>query len=390
MKHPFSRQLEEIPPSGIRAFFDLVLESNDPDIISLGVGEPDFDTPWPICEEAIRSIENGLTAYSSNQGLFELRKKIAETLEKKHACQLNPKTNILVTSGVSEGLDLIFRVLINPGDEVVVPTPCYVCYAALIRLLGGKVVEVDTSSTQFQVTADAIQSVITPKTKAIILCSPNNPTGTEITKLEMAKIVEMIKSKNLWCISDEIYTALSYDTPPVSLLDFPEIKSNWIVLNGFSKAYAMTGFRVGYMIADESVISRALKIHQYAALCAPITSQYAAIAALKQNKKVINQMNASYLERRNLCVSRFRAMGFELPTPTGAFYCFPNISTTGLNDTEFALALFQQFKVAVVPGSVFGAGGSGHIRCCYATGLNQLITALERIASFVTHLNTPK
>jgi aminotransferase len=387
MKHPFSKQLEEIPPSGIRAFFDLVLESNDPDIISLGVGEPDFDTPWPICEDAIRSIENGLTAYSSNQGLFELRKKIAEVLEKKHACQLNPKANILVTSGVSEGLDLIFRVLVNPGDEVIVPTPCYVCYAALIRLLGGKVVEVDTASTQFQVTANAIRSAVTPKTKAVILCTPNNPTGTGITKVEMAKIVKIIKSQDLWCISDEIYTELSYDAPAVSLLDFPEIKSNRIVLNGFSKSYAMTGFRVGYMVADEAVISRALKIHQYAALCAPITSQYAAIAALKQNKKVINQMKISYLERRNLCISRFKSMGFELPTPTGAFYCFPNITSTGLNDTEFAMALFKRFKVAVVPGSVFGAGGSGHIRCCYATELSQLMTALERIATFVNDLN---
>ena len=385
MKHPFSKRLDQIPPSGIRQFFDLVLESNDHDIISLGVGEPDYSTPWPIRHEAIHSLEKGITSYSSNQGLLELRQLVALSI-KKHTHQvINPKTELLITSGVSEAIDLIFRAIINPKDEILLPTPAYVCYTPLIHLLGGKTIEIDTSHSQFKLTAKQVARAITPQTKAIILCSPNNPTGVSIPPQEFSKIAKLIKKHQFWAISDEIYLDLTYNKKDaVSLLEFPEIKNQSIILNGFSKSYAMTGWRIGYACGPEPVISRALKIHQYAALCAPITSQYAAISALKQKKEILKEMKQSYLERRNICVKRFNEMGLPLELPTGAFYCFPNISSTGLSSEEFAIQLLHTEKVAVVPGNVFGKSGEGYIRCCYATKISNLIEALSRIKRFIT------
>ncbi len=384
MKYPFSKKLDQIPPSGIREFFDLVLESKDSDMISLGVGEPDFSTPWPICYDAIKSVENGLTSYSSNKGLYELRKQLAKILKKKYQFTVNPDTELLITAGVSEAIDLVLRSIINPKDEVLLPTPSYVCYSPLINLLGGKVVEIDTSETQFKLNAKQVEKAITSKTKAIILCSPNNPTGTSISKKEFEKIVNLLKKHQFWAISDEIYLDLTYqDKDKVSLCDFPSIKNRSIVLNGFSKTHAMTGWRIGYIYGAENVVERALKIHQYSALCAPITSQYAALSALKHDSKVSEKMKTSYIERKNLCIKRFNEMKIEMPIPTGAFYCFPKISSTGLSDQEFAVKLLKQEKVAVVPGSVFGKGGVGHIRCCYATEITLLIEALNRIQNFL-------
>ena len=384
MKYPFSRQLDQIPQSGIRSFFELVLGSKDPEMISLGVGEPDFSTPWPICHDAIQSIENGITSYSSNKGIFLLRKKLALSLKKKHNCIINPDTELLITAGVSEAIDLILRAIINPHDEVLLPTPAYVCYAPLIHLLGGKVIELDTSTYQFQLTAKQVEKAITTKTKAIILCSPNNPTGTSIPTQEFKKITTLIKKHQFWAISDEIYADLTYDNQnKVSLCEFPKIKNRSIVLSGFSKSHAMTGWRIGYIYGGEDIVSRALKIHQYSALCAPIASQYAALSALQHGNSVTQEMKQSYIIRKNLCVKRFNEMNLKMPLPTGAFYCFPNITSTGLSDEAFAIELLKKEKVAVVPGSVFGKGGSGHIRCCYATELTALIEALNRIHHFI-------
>jgi aminotransferase len=385
MKHPFSKQLEQIPPSGIRSFFELILETNDPEMISLGVGEPDDSTPWPIRQDAIESIEQGITSYSSNKGLLTLRTQIASSIKKNHHLSINPKTELLITTGVSEAIDLILRTIINPKDELLLPTPTYVSYAPLIHLLGGKVIEIDTSKTQFQLTAKQVQDAITPQTKAIILCSPNNPTGTSIMPKEFKKITALIQKHQFWAISDEIYLDLTYDKQhKVSLFDFPKIRDLSIILNGFSKSYAMTGWRIGYICGNEPIISRALKIHQYAALCAPITSQYAALSALTHHNTIIKEMKQSYLIRRNLCMKRFSEMKLPVPPPTGAFYCFPNISSTGLSDEQFAIQLLKSEKVAVVPGSIFGKGGQNHIRCCYATELNHLIEALNRIQRFIT------
>ncbi len=382
MRKPFSSILETIPPSGIRRFFDLV--ANSTDVISLGVGEPDFPTPWPIREEAIASIESGKTSYTSNSGMPECREQIALYLKERFNAVYSPQ-DIILTLGVSEGVDIALRTLLNAGDEVILPEPNYVCYAPLVQLSGGKVVPIDTSLSQFVPDPKAIEKAITPKTKALILCSPSNPTGAVIPKSVLKDILALAKKHEFWVIADEIYAELSYDEPFTSFASLPGAKDYCITMNGFSKAFAMTGWRLGYLAGPEAFISRAIKIHQYAALCASITSQYAGIEALKHPEEV-EKMRKSYEGRRNLFVKRLNDIGLETFMPKGAFYCFPSIKSTGLSSEDFALGLLEHGKVAVVPGGVFGLGGEGFIRCCYATHIDLLKEALKRIERYLKTL----
>lgn len=384
MKSIFSKNLDRIPSSGIRKFFDLVLESKD--IISLGVGEPDFETPWQIRQTAIKSIEQGYTSYTSNSGLSSLLTEISHYQKNQFNNTYQAASEILITNGVSEGADLVFRSLLNAGDEVILPEPNYVCYSALIQLTGAKVKIVDTTKTQFIPYAEQIEKVITKKTKALVLCSPNNPTGATIPKTELIKLLALAKKYQFWIISDEIYAALSYNQSYTSCASLKDAKNYTILLNGFSKAYAMTGWRIGYICAPNDVISRCLKIHQYSALCSPITAQYAALEALKSGKNQVEAMKKSYLSRRNIMVKRFQKIGLDITLPTGAFYAFPSIKKTKLTSEAFAMALLKNQKVAVVPGTAFGNCAEGYIRCCYATNTNDLIEALDRIETFVKEL----
>ncbi|NQY75333.1 MAG: aminotransferase class I/II-fold pyridoxal phosphate-dependent enzyme [Candidatus Margulisbacteria bacterium] len=381
MRYPFSKKLETIPPSGIRRFFDLVLTSED--VISLGVGEPDFVTPWQIREAAIFALEKGYTSYTSNQGLPELRLAICDYVKERFGVQYHRDHETMVTVGVSEGVDITLRALLNPGDEVILPEPTYVCYDPLVKLAGGRVISVDTSKSGFIPDPKAIEKAITPKTKAIILCSPNNPTGRVIPKSILLKISKLALKHDIWVISDEVYAEILFKGKYTSFAALPHMKERTILLSGLSKAWAMTGWRIGYICAPEEVISRALKIHQYAILCAPIASQMAAIEALRHARKPIKQMAHSYLQRRDLFVDSLNDIGLDTFTPEGAFYCFPSIQKTGLSSEEFAIQLLEKERLAVVPGSVFGKGGEGYIRCCYASEIGELKEALKRFKRFL-------
>ncbi len=378
---PFSKKVENIAPSGIRKFFDLVQQTEN--IISLGVGEPDFDTPWSVRQAAIKSIENGLTSYTSNLGFLELRKKIATYLEKKFNLDYAPESEILITNGVSEAVDIVLRALLNPGDEVLLPEPSYVCYDPLIALTGAVPVSIPTENTQFIPDPEIIKSKITPKTKAIILCTPNNPTGSIIPKETLEKIANLAKDHGFWVISDEIYAELSFDCPFTSIGSLPNMKERTVILNGFSKTYAMTGWRVGYIACPSPLLNLCVKIHQYAALCASTTAQYAAMAALDLPQKEIDAMIESYQQRRTLMINKFNKIGLTCQNSQGALYAFPSIKITPFTSEEFAANLLQEMRVAVVPGTAFGKRGEGYIRCCYATGLDDLIIALDRIEEFV-------
>lgn len=380
----FSKILDEIPPSGIRRFFDLVIGRKD--ILSLGVGEPDFTTPWHIRETGIFSLENGITSYTSNRGLDELRVEIGHYMKRQFGVSYDPATEMVITVGVSEGVDITLRAILNAGDEVIIPQPAYVCYDPLVKLAGGVVKSIDTSADEFVTTAAQIEKAITKKTKALVLCSPNNPTGRVIPKAELKKIAALAKKHDFWVISDEIYAELTYDQEYTSFAALPGAKERTILMNGFSKAFAMTGWRIGYICAPEAVVSRALKIHQYSILCAPILGQYAAIEALKNGEKEVNEMTASYQRRRNFFVGGLRKIGFPVPDCEGAFYCFPEIRFTGLSSEEFAMKLLESQKVAVVPGTAFGDCGEGHIRCCYAASMENLQEALKRIERFIESL----
>lgn len=382
MKYEFSKAVENLAPSGIRAFFDLVMNS-DGDVISLGVGEPDFATPWNIREEAIYALERGMTSYTSNMGLSELRRHISEYLKKIFKYSYDRHTEILITNGVSEGVDIVFRSLLNPGDEVILPEPVYVCYRPLIELCGAKVVSIDTSLSDFIPDPKAIANAITKKTKAIVLCSPSNPTGAVIPQSVLNQIADLSKKHGFWVLSDEIYAELTYEDNYPKIANLPGMKDHTIVLNGFSKAFAMTGFRLGYICAPKALIERANKIHQYAALCAPILSQVAGVEALKGGRTELDVMKRSYLARRNWFVKQLNKIGLPTVLPSGAFYCFPSIKETGLSSEEFALQLFKSNSVAVVPGSVFGAGGEGFVRCCYASSMDDLKEAVVRIEDFL-------
>jgi len=376
----FSDTIAGIAPSGIRRFFELTAGKDD--IISLGVGEPDFATPWAMREYAWYHLECGHTSYTSNWGLESLRKAIAAYLA-RYKLFYSPKNEILVTFGVSEAVDIVFRSILNRGDEVIVAEPCYVSYRPLVQLCGAKPVGLDTSADNFIPTASAIEALITRQTKALILCSPNNPTGTMISFEELQKIAAVVKKYHLWVISDEVYSELRYDAPHVSIGSFPDMKDYSIILNGFSKSFAMTGWRIGFIACPQELMAQIYKIHQYAAICAPIMSQYAALEGLQHGWDEVEKMRMSYRQRRNLMMKSFDAMQLPYIKPDGAFYLFADIRKTGLSSEEFAVKLINEYKVAVVPGHVFGSCGEGFVRCCYATDIAKIRVALERIGTLV-------
>ena len=377
----FSQKMMEIPPSGIRKFFELCIGHDD--IISLGVGEPDFPTPWVIREEAFYHLEKGHTSYTSNWGLIELREEICKYLE-RYNLHYDPKTEILPTIGASEGLDLALRSILNPGDEIIVCEPCYVSYQPLSNLCDAKVVHLDTSKTGFIPTAEQIEAACTPKTKAVMFCSPSNPTGRCIPAAELEKIAEVIKKHQIWCLSDEIYCELMYDGKKhVSIGQFPGMKDYAIIFNGFSKSFAMTGWRIGYIAAPHDLLVQCCKLHSYSNICPPIFSQYAAAEGLRNAWDDVEKMRVSYQQRRNVMHKAFEDMGLSCIEPEGAFYMFPDIRSTGMASEEFATELIQKYSVAVVPGTCFGDCGEGFIRCCYATDINKIKIAMERIARMV-------
>ncbi|MCI6187593.1 MAG: aminotransferase class I/II-fold pyridoxal phosphate-dependent enzyme [Spirochaetia bacterium] len=377
----FSKKMMEIHPSGIRKFFELCIGHDD--IISLGVGEPDFSTPWVIREEAFYHLEKGHTSYTSNWGLIELRQEIAKYLE-RYELFYNPDTEILPTIGASEGLDLVLRSILNPGDEIIVCEPCYVSYQPLSDLCEAKVIHLDTSKNGFYPSAEQIEQACTDKTKAIMFCSPSNPTGRIIPASELEKIAEIVKKHQIWCLSDEIYCELLYDGHKhVSIGKFPGMKDYTIIFNGFSKSFAMTGWRIGYIAAPHDLLVQCCKLHAYSSICPPIFSQYAAAEGLRSGWAEVEKMRLSYQQRRNVMYKAFIDMGLSCIEPEGAFYMFPDITSTGMTSEEFATELIEKYSVAVVPGTCFGEGGEGFVRCCYATDINKIKIAMERIAQLV-------
>lgn len=384
MKQPFSTRLEAIPPSGIRRFFELVLSSQN--VISLGVGEPDFMTPWAVRNEAIQTLVAGQTAYTANRGLKACRDAISDYMKTRFACTYDADSELVVTVGGSEGLDLTLRALLNEGDEVIIPEPCFVCYKPLVMLAGARAVSLDTSSTQFIPDPEAVAKLITPQTKAILLCNPSNPTGKLIPKEILEAISKLAKEHDFWIISDEIYAELIYDGTFVSAGSLEGIRDRVAVINGFSKAFSMTGWRLGFLCGPEPLISRATKIHQYCIMSAPTTSQFAGVKAIHECLGEVESMRKSYQLRRDFLESEFNRLGLETVHPEGAFYCFPSIQSTGLTSEEFAMELLKQQSVAVVPGSAFGECGEGYIRCCYATSMEHLKEAASRIEAFLKSL----
>ena len=377
----FSKKMMEISPSGIRKFFELCIGHDD--TIPLGVGEPDFSTPWVIREEAFYHLEKGHTSYTSNWGLIELRQEIAKYLE-RYELFYNPDTEILPTIGASEGLDLVLRSILNPGDEIIVCEPCYVSYQPLSDLCGAKVIHLDTSKNGFYPSAEQIEQACTEKTKAIMFCSPSNPTGRIIPADELEKIAEIVKKHQIWCLSDEIYCELLYDGHKhVSIGKFPGMKDYTIIFNGFSKSFAMTGWRIGYIAAPHDLLVQCCKLHAYSSICPPIFSQYAAAEGLRSGWAEVEKMRLSYQQRRNVMYKAFIDMGLSCIEPEGAFYMFPDITSTGMTSEEFATELIEKYSVAVVPGTCFGEGGEGFVRCCYATDINKIKIAMERIAQLV-------
>ena len=357
------------------------------DVISLGVGEPDFVTPWRVREAAIFSLEKGRTTYTSNYGLLELREEIVSKLSERYNVAWNPKREVIVTVGVSEALDTAFRAILNPGDEVLIPEPCYVSYAPCVYFAGGVPVAVPTrAATGFRVAAADVAARITPRTKAILLSYPTNPTGATMDAAGLQAIVNVCADADLYILSDEIYDRLSYDAPHVCVASLPRAYERTILFNGFSKAYAMTGWRIGYACAPAPVIEVMMKIHQYTTLCAPITAQIAAIEALRRGDHDADEMVADYDRRRRLFVRGLNDIGLDCPLPGGAFYAFPSIERFGLDAETFAERLLHEERVLVVPGPVFGEGGVGHIRCCYATATEKLEEALRRMGRFVGRL----
>lgn len=379
-----NKVVQDMKPSGIRKFFDIVSEM--PDAISLGVGEPDFDTPWHVVDEGIYSLERGKTYYTSNSGLIELRKEICKWYERKYNVSYNPATESIITVGGSEGIDLALRAMLNPGDEVIIPEPSYVSYVPCVSLAGGKPVIIDLKNeNKFKLTEEELASHITDKTKVLILSYPNNPTGAIMTKEDLEPIAELAKKHDLYVISDEIYSELTYtEEPHFSIASLPGMQERTIVINGFSKAYAMTGWRLGYALAPKDIAKLMVKIHQFCIMCAPTTSQYAAIEALKNGDKDIANMRKSYDERRRYLLKRLSDIGMPAFEPQGAFYIFPSIQGFGMSSDEFATKLLESQKLAVVPGNAFGNSGEGFIRISYAYSIDQLREALDRIAIF-TH-----
>ncbi|MCM1256365.1 MAG: aminotransferase class I/II-fold pyridoxal phosphate-dependent enzyme [Roseburia sp.] len=385
MRNPLSKQIVEIEPSGIRKFFDIVNEMED--AISLGVGEPDFDTPWHIREEGIYSLEKGRTFYTSNAGLKELKQEIARYLDRKFHLTYDYDHEIIVTVGGSEAIDIAMRAMLDPGDEVLIPQPSFVCYPPCAVLAGGKpVITPLTAENDFRLTAEQVRNAITPKTKILVLPFPNNPTGSIMEKKDLEEVAKVVIDNDLFVISDEIYSELTYGSPHVSIASLPGMWERTITINGFSKAYAMTGWRLGYACGPKEIIEQMLKIHQFAIMCAPTTSQYAAVEALRNGDEDVEKMRQEYDGRRRYLLHRLREMGMECFEPYGAFYMFPCIKKFGMTSEDFAKQLLEKEKVAVVPGTAFGESGEGFLRVSYAYSLEDLKAALERIQRFVDTL----
>ena len=382
------RRVADVPPSGIRKFFDVVSEMDG--VISLGVGEPDFNTPWTYTDAAIYSLRRGHTHYTSNWGLIELRRAINRYLTGRFETEYDPTDEILVTVGASEGIDLALRALVEPGDEVIVPDPSYVSYMPNIRFAGGVCVAVPTAAEDgFRLTPERLRAAITPKTKALILPYPNNPTGAVMRREHLEAIAEVLKKHDIIVLSDEIYAELTYNGRHTSIAELPGMKERTIVVNGFSKTFAMTGWRLGYAAGPAPAIKQMTKIHQYAIMCAPTTSQYAAIEALDHCEENICQMREEYDRRRRFVVDAFNKMGLHTFEPEGAFYVFPCIKSTGMSSEEFCEKLLYGKKVAVVPGNAFGDSGEGFIRVSYSYSVQHLTTALGRIKEFLDELPRP-
>ncbi len=381
-----SKRVQSLKPSGIRKFFDILVEMDD--AISLGVGEPDFVTPWHIRDAGIYSLEKGRTKYTGNAGLRELRQEISRYLERRFGQQYDAMTQTLVTVGGSEAIDLVVRALVNPGDEVLVPEPSFVCYGPMTVLASGVPVPIPMSSeNEFRLSPEQLEAAITPKTKALILPYPSNPTGGIMQRADLEALVPILKKHNIFVISDEIYAELTYEGRHVSMANLPEMYDQTIVVNGFSKAYSMTGWRLGYACGPKPVIEQMTKIHQYAIMCAPTTSQYAAIEALRNGDEDIEKMKAEYNGRRRFLVEGLRSLGLSCFEPRGAFYVFPSVTaSTGLSSDEFCEQLLVRQKVAAISGNAFGESGEGYARMCYAASMENLEEALNRIARFMQSL----
>ncbi len=381
-KDIISKKVDQMQPSGIRAFFDLVLGMKD--VISLGVGEPDFVTPWQIREAGIYSLEQGYTSYTSNKGLYKLRLSISHFLKNRFGLEYSAEDEILVTVGVSEAFDLCLRAIINPGDKILIPIPCYVSYGPLTELAGGTPVYIDTSKNNFKLTPELLNKYIDSKCKALILNYPTNPTGVSYTKKELEAINKVLLKHNIICISDEIYGDLTYDYEHTAFPELNKAKNNTVYLNGFSKSYAMTGWRVGYVCGPKNIIAAMTKIHQYTIMCVSITSQMAACEAFQRSsQRSINDMKREYNRRRGYIVPELNRIGLSCVKPQGAFYAFPSIKSTGLSSIDFANKLLHEQKVAVVPGTAFGANGEGYVRMSYASSLDNLKEAITRIEKFL-------
>ena len=389
MRNPLSDKIVTIKPSGIRKFFDIVNEMED--AISLGVGEPDFDTPWHIRDEGIYSLEKGRTFYTSNAGLKELKVEITKYIQRTQNVSYNADSEVIVTVGGSEAIDIALRAMINPGEEVLIPQPSYVSYEPCAILAGADPVIIELKAeNEFRLTAQELRNAITDKTKALILPFPNNPTGAIMEKEDLEAIAEVIREKDIFIISDEIYAELTYKGKHVSIISLPGMKERTVLINGFSKSYAMTGWRLGYACAPAEIMEQMLKIHQFAIMCAPTTSQYAAVEALRNGDDDVAMMRESYNQRRRYLMHAFKEMGLECFEPYGAFYVFPSIKEFGMTSEEFANRLLQEEKVAVVPGTAFGDCGEGFLRISYAYSIENLKSALGKIEAFITRLRNGK
>lgn len=389
MRNPLAKKVVEIEPSGIRKFFDVVNEMKD--AISLGVGEPDFDTPWRIREEGIYSLEKGRTFYTSNSGLKELKEEICNYIQRKTSVVYDPKSEVVVTVGGSEGIDIAMRAMLDPGDEVLIPQPSYVSYLPCAVLAGGVPVVIPLQNkNEFKLTREELEAAITPRTKILVLPFPNNPTGSIMTREDLEPIAEVVKEHDLFVISDEIYSELSYQGEHVSIAEFPGLRERTIMINGFSKGFAMTGWRLGYACGPAEIIEQMIKIHQFAIMCAPTNSQYAAIEGLRNCQPEVDEMREAYNQRRRFLMHEFRRIGLKCFEPYGAFYVFPDVSEFGMTSEEFATRFLEEERVAVVPGTAFGASGEGFIRISYAYSLEDLKVAFGRLERFIERLREQK
>lgn len=386
-----SPRIKGVAPSGIRKFFDLLENMADDDAISLGVGEPDFVTPWHIRDAGVYALEKGFTKYTSNAGLMELRREIAKYMNRRFALQYDPVKQMIVTVGGSEGIDIAVRAIVSEGDEVIVPVPSFVCYGPIVQLAGGVPVFVETKAeNEFRLTADELRAAITPRTKMLVLPFPNNPTGAIMERSDLEAVAEVLRGTNIVVLSDEIYAELTYGGHHFSIANIPDMYARTLVVNGFSKAYAMTGWRMGYVCGPQPLIRQMLKIHQYAIMCAPTTSQYAAVEAMRSGDQDIANMCRDYDYRRRFLLDKLRAAGLTCFEPKGAFYMFPCIRSTGLTSAEFCERFLVEQHVAAIPGTAFGAGGEGFVRMCYASSLANLSEAMDRLEKFLNNLKTAR